>query len=95
MIKLDKKEDGLTYSYKYRLIYKERDVETDEVSDWILHNTHYDRQSIYVRSTEFIDNNYGMYAAVAVEVYEDGQWVVDMNWLEQYMDNNRRKITRI
>ena len=98
-MRVEKKDDGLHYAYKYRIVAREN-ILNDEfksigAEEWKVYNSHYDRQSIYKRCEEYIENQYNQYYAVAVEVFEDGHWIVDINWLEKYMDNNRHRITRI
>lgn len=81
-VHFERKEDGLLYAYDYRyLIFEE-----DEMV-WKIAGTHYDRQSIY-RSAE--DDS--QYSRVVVERFLHNNWIVDIEWLEKYKNNNRHNI---
>ena len=86
-MKVDRKEDGLNYAYRYRLVAKED-------GRWRVINSHYSRKAIfqiYIEETQYAASNY---EGLAVEVFiGDETWVVDDKWLDDFLDGNRHKIT--
>ena len=81
-MKIDIKEDGLCYAYRHALWEKVNGV-------WQVINTHYDRKAIielYKDESQYAVN------PLAVLEYADKAWIVDMKWLNKYLNNNRHLI---